>query len=142
MTLFHKELDPVAHICHIHDYVLQAQVGDNWAPWGDDGAMLTIDRLGRAFSQDAETGCVFNGTVIKTVRHIAEADRGDPYNLFTVALDVEGCTEPAYLKYNGRTLRGFAFLDETLLEDDTLVVMAAVRVPEGYGAIGRRYRRQ
>jgi hypothetical protein len=39
-------------------------------------------------------------------------------------------------------LRGFAVPDTTMLEDDTLVVMAAVRVPEGDGASGRRYRRQ
>lgn len=142
MTLFHKELDPATHSCYFHDFVLQAQVGGSWAPWGDAGPTLAIDRAGRAFSQSPEAGCVLNGTVIKTYGDVAGADREDPYNLFSVRLYVEGCTDPAYAVYNGRVLRGFAFLDQTRLENDTLVMMTVVRVPEGYAAFGARYRRQ
>lgn len=137
MILFHKDFDPQIHSCFIRQFLTQAEVADAWAPWTQGSAMLSIDVLGRAFAQDAETGCFMSGQV-----NVYSDNPGEPYNLLQVTLLIEGCTDAAYAEYNGRTLRGYAFLDNGQQQKDTLVVVAAVRGPNGYAAFARRYHRQ
>ena len=56
---------------------------------------------------------------------------------------MEGCTDPYFDPFNGKTFRGWAYLDDTQLRIDTLVMrLTAKAPPEGLVAISGRYRRQ
>lgn len=138
LILFHKNLDPhYTHACFIRDYVRQSAVAGAWAPWMEEGGMLHIDRAGRAYGQNPETGCILNGTVT-----LFRDDIGNPLNLYKVRLLIEGCMLDGYDEYNDRALNGFGYLDSTQLHMDTLVIVARVRGQEGYAAWSRHLRRQ
>ncbi len=142
MWLYHKEGDPAAHTCLITAHVLTPQsIEDLWAPWTEGGPMVTIDSSGYAFAQDPATGCVFNGTAVMAFPYPA-ADKYTFVNAFRMDMLIEGCVDPAYTGYNGRRLRGLAYLDTTQLHQDTLVTTLVVRGPDGYAALAHHYRRQ
>jgi len=104
-------------------------------------AVAGIEWRGYAFAQDPETGCIFNGTAKMAFPYPA-ADKYTFVNLFAMELLIEGCVDPAYAEYNGRKLRGLAYVDTTQLWEDTLVTTLVVRGPDGYAAVAHRYRRQ
>ena len=117
----------------------QSHVNGTWIDEDGPIRMLTIDRIGRAFGQDAGTGCYVSGNVTQVA---------DPKvdvlwrNYYTVALLIEGCEAEGYTAYNGKMLRGIAFLDDELLHNDTLRMMGTARCPEGPAAFTANFRRQ
>ncbi len=141
MALYHKEHDQRLHTCMIEGYFTPATIEGAWAPWTEGGGMINIDGGGYAFAQDPETGCIFNGTAKMAFPYPA-ADKYTFVNLFAMELLIEGCVDPAYAEYNGRKLRGLAYVDTTQLWEDTLVTTLVVRGPDGYAAVAHRYRRQ
>jgi hypothetical protein len=160
MMLYQQALESAPRTALLGQRVRQAEVAGQWAPRGEGDASLSIDGLGRVFGQSAATGCVLNGHVRLRSRlrgpvDFTGEDPGDlaqegelpsqglePLNLFGLRLRIAGCTDPDFVAYNGTLVTGYAWLDRTQVDKDTLVAIGSVEGPEGHAAFSRRYRRQ
>lgn len=160
MMLFQRALDSAPRTALLRDRVTQAQVSGHWASEEDGDAALSIDRRGRIFGQSAATGCVLSGRVRLPSRSMSPLDYTgenpldltgeselpspgfEPLNLLELGFRIESCTDPDLAAYNGHQVTGYAWLDRTRVEKDTLVAVAAVEAAGGHAAFVRRYRRQ
>ncbi len=124
--------------CLLSRRLNQSHVAGTWIDGEGPIPMLSIDRVGRAFGHNASTGCYFSGTV----RQVANP-RLDPWrNLYRVALLIESCEARGYADFNGKMLQGIAFLDDELLQNDTLRMMAGAKCQEGPAGFTANFRRQ
>jgi hypothetical protein len=127
-------------LCLLRRRVNQQHVAGTWLDPDGPIPFLSIDVVGRAYGHDAVTGCYFNGT-LKAVPDTLYFE-WDNLNLYEVTLLIESCDASDYEVYNGRTVRGRAFLDDTDLHNDTLKMMSGVNTPEGPAAFCAEFHRQ
>jgi hypothetical protein len=122
-----------------HRRVNQSHVAGTWIDVDGPIPMINIDQVGRAFGQDATTGCYVSGDVDQVAN---PKDDVLWRNYYTVTLKIEGCEAEAYAAYNGKMLRGIAFLDDERLHNDTLRIMGTASCPKGPAAFTAAFRRQ